>query len=595
MKTHVAAGRDRRRPLGLLRPLVRSLTRLLHRLNPLTPLRRLVRGLRNRLRLRQPIDYIRIDLPAAMSALPEHRSWVAQRLQGPPPFSLWELRALFDRIAADPRPRGVILHLDSVAMSLADLQTLRGLITRLRSQGKHVVVYAQMLDTAGYFVASAADSIFLQPTGELMTTGLRASAAFLKDALDSIGIALDVVAISPFKGAFDTLSRSDISPEGEAQLTWLLDSRYEQIVSAIAASRDLTVEAAHALIDGAPHRDRAALDAGYIDALVYEDDLPAQLGVEHLLDWQQAQRRLILPPPANAGRYVAVLPITGLMIPGDSGSNPIDLPFDIPFVGSDRAGDRTVVRQTRALLDDDRAAAVIVFVDSGGGAAIAAEAMARALEALAATRPVIISMNGAAASGGYLVATTGQRIIAQPGTITGSIGVVTAKPVIGGIKARLKVNTATYLRGANADLFSEDAPFSPAQRDQMRASIEHHYTHFVDRVAQARSLTPAEVDAIGGGRVWTGAQALEHGLVDELGDVWAAAAAARQMADLPEDAPLTIVHERGRWLPPVPAKTLDPAARLEAASAYVLANVRSLTGQACYLLPVWLRDRGVRG
>jgi protease-4 len=570
--------------------------RLPNWLNPLAGLRRGLRSLRNRLRQRTPIDYIRIDLPAAVSALPARRSWIAQRLQGPAPLSLWELRALFDQIAADPRPRGVVLHLDGAALSLADLQTLRGLIARLRASGKRAIVHAQMLDTASYFIASAADAILLQPGGELLTTGLRTSAVFLKDALDRVGAALDVVAISPFKGAFDAFSRSDLSPEGEAQLNWLLDSRYRQIVSGIASGRGLSEDAVRALIDGAPYTDQAALEAGYIDGVVYEDDLPGYLQAEHLLDWHEARRRLRLParPAASDGRYVAVLPISGLMIPGDSGSPPIDLPFDLPFIGGDRAGDRTIVRQARALLRDERAAAVIVFIESGGGAVIAAEAMTRALEALAAQRPVVIAMNGAAASGGYLVATVGRRIFAQPGTITGSIGVVTAKPVLGDLKTRLGVNSVERLRGANAAIFSEDAPFTPAQRAQIRASVEHHYHQFVARVARSRSMTPEAVDAVGGGRVWTGEQALKHGLIDTLGDLWAAAEEARRLAGLPETAPLHIVRDRGRWLPPVPARADDPAARLAAGIDYIVANARRLTG-ACYLLPLHLRDRGLGG
>lgn len=565
-------------------------------LNPLAGLRRGLRNLRNRLRQRTPIDYIRIDLPAGVSALPVQRSWIAQRLQGPAPLSLWELHALFDQIAADPRPRGVVLHLDGTALSLADLQTLRGLIARLRARGKRVVIHAQMLDTAGYFIASAADTVLLQPGGELIATGLRTSAVFLKNALDRLGVTLDVVAISPFKGVFDAFSRSDLSPEGEAQLNWLLDSRYQQIVSGIATGRSMTEDAVRRLIDGAPYTDQAALEAGYIDGLVYEDDLPGYLQVEHILDWHDARRRLRLParPAAPDGRYVAVLPISGLMLPGDSGSPPIDLPFDIPFIGGERAGDRTIVRQTRALLKDKRAAAVIVFVDSGGGAVIAAEAMARALDALAAQRPVVIAMNGAAASGGYLVATAGRRIFAQPGTITGSIGVVVAKPVLGDLKTRLGVNSIERLRGANAAIFSEDAPFNPAQRAQIRASVEHHYRQFVARVARSRNMTPESVDAVGGGRVWTGEQALEHGLIDALGDLWDAAAEARRLAGLPEDAPLHIVRDRGRWLPPVPVKASDPAAQLAAELTYILENARWLTG-ACYLLPVQLHDRGLCG
>ena len=187
-------------------------------------------------------DYILMMLPQQMPALPEPRGLVQRRIFGEPPLSLWELERRFQRIANDPRPKGVILHLRGLSMSLADLQTLRDSITSLQEKGKTVLCYAQGYDLATYYVASVADEIVIQPGGNVFTVGLRQEALFFKDALDRVGIEVDSIAISPYKGAADQFTRREISPEGKEQLEWLLDSRYDQIIDGIAAGRDMTTE-----------------------------------------------------------------------------------------------------------------------------------------------------------------------------------------------------------------------------------------------------------------------------------------------------------------------------------------------------------------
>lgn len=559
---------------------------MLKRLNPLRLLRvrtvisRGWRAFRNRLRQRHTFDTILLTLPASMPALPESRNWVLQRVQGAPPLSLWEVDRIFRRIAADPRPKNVILKINGLALSLADLQTLRGSIARLRAAGKRVIVFAQGYDLPVYFVASAADEIWLQPAGELMTIGLRQEAVFLKEALSAVGVELDVVAITPYKSAYDQFSRATVSPEGQAQIDWLLDSRYEMIVRAIAEGRGVAQDAVRVMIDTAPHTAAASQAAGYIDAVLNEEEFVARLRTKKILLWQDAEKRLLLPPKLRGEKYVALLKISGLMLPGESGSPPVELP--IPFVGGERAGDISVVRQVRSLIQDESAAAVVLFVDSGGGAVIAAEAMTSALEQLAQKRPLVVFMNAVAASGGYYVATPARWIVAQPGTITGSIGVITAKPITGGLREKLRVNTVEFTRGANADIFSDTIPFTESQRVQMRHSIETSYRTFIERVAASRHLSVEAVDTVGGGRVWTGEQALEHGLVDQLGDLHVALAKARELASLPADTPVAIFEGKGKPLPP--ATALDPAATLR----YALDNASGIVnGSAQVIMPFW--------
>lgn len=526
------------------------------------------------------LDYILMVLPATMPALPESRGWLRKRIFGSPPTSLVDLDRYFRQIAADPRPQGVILHLRGFAMPLADLQTLRNSILRLRENGKRVIAFAQGYDNATYYVASACDEILLQPGGTLNTTGLVSQATFLRSALETVGVQMDSVAITPFKGAFDSLTRDDISPEGRQQLDWLLDSRFDMLVQDIAAGRGMTADAVRAMIDTAPHLDDDALAQGYIDAVLNEEQLAAHVQAEHLMTWHDAKNRLLRQWRKASDKYVAVLPLTGMMIPGESASPPGDIP--IPFLDASRLGDLTVVRQVRALMQDKAAAAVVLWIESGGGAAITADAMTSALRELAKDRPVVAYMNAVAGSGGYYVATPAHWIVAQPGTITGSIGVILGKPVTGGLFEKLKVNRMTFTRGANATIFSDAAPFTEPQRAQMRASIEHNYQQFIGLVAEGRHMSLEAVDAVGGGRVWTGQQALENGLVDQLGDLRAALDKARELAGLPDHAPAVVMQDKPKPMVPQVAETANPAALL----TYMHANLSALDGNMLWLLPV---------
>lgn len=541
-----------------------------------------VRLINRRRRRYRELDYITLTLPATMPALPEPRGWLMRRIQGPPTLSLWALDRLFERIADDPRPTGIILNLTGLAMTLADLQTLRQSILRLRGRGKRVIAYAQTYGLGPYYIASACDAILLQPGGELATLGLRDEATFLKDALDAIGVSLDVVAISPFKGAYDQFSRREMSPEARAQADWLLDSRYEMLLEDIAAGRGWTRETARRLIDAAPHLDSDALAAGYVDGVLNEEGLPAWLETKQLVPWAQARKWLFMKAQPAYDRHIALLNISGLMMQGESARPPIDLP--VPFIGGARAGDRTVVGRVRRLMKQENVAAVVLFIDSPGGVALAVEAMTSALDELAKSRPLVVYMNAVAASGGYYVATPARWIVAQPGTITGSIGVVSAKPVTDGLFDRLRVHSVELSRGANATLYSSREPFTNAQRAQVRAGIERIYQLFISRVARSRGLSEQAVDEVGGGRVWTGAQARTHGLVDELGDLRAAWVKACQLAGLPEDTPLIMADAKSGALPPQLAETPVPSAAL----AYLRDNALAIaSGTPQTLLPVW--------
>ncbi|MBN1964859.1 MAG: S49 family peptidase [Anaerolineae bacterium] len=540
----------------------------LKRLNPLRLwqlVRRAALALANwRKRRVKHLDYLVLTLPGTMPALPERRPWLMQRVLGQPPLSLYELGQAFERIAADPRLKGVVLRLrvGGLAMSLADLQTLRGLILRLRAAGKRVACFAMNYETRGYTVASAADDVLLGAGGEFYPVGVRIGITYLRETLDLLGVQASLVQITPYKSAMERFTRRFPSPENEEQIEWLLDSRYEQIVAGIAAGRGLTPEAVRAMFDGAPHLASEALAAGYVDAVLSEEELPAYLGAEHLVPWARGIKALPQAWQPRADRAIKILPMTGNQVEGESQQPPVELP--IPFIGGERMGSFTVVQQVRNLMRDTRAAAVVLFIDSDGGSSSAVEEMIGALRELAADRPVVAYFNGAAASGGYYVAMPAAHIVAQSGTITGSIGVYTAKLSAsgGGLAGRLGFNTVEFLRGANANLTSLSTPWSEEQLRRERRVVEDVYRRFVAAVAQSRGMAAEAVDAVGGGRVWTGTQALAHGLVDELGGLEAAVAKARELAGLPADAPVEIVTGKGKPLGPQLTEVNNPAAAL---------------------------------
>ena len=526
------------------------------------------------------IDYVMIKVPSSFAPIPKERNFVQRQVLGAPPMSLMEFVSALDRIGDDPRPLGLILYFRGLSASAADLQTMRDAILRLRDKGKRALSYAPGYRTLEYFVASACDEILLPPGGMLETTGLLSQQMFLKEGLASVGLEFDSIAISPYKGAADALTRTEPSPEGREQTNWLLDSVFETVVDGISSTRKMKAEEVRHMIDGGLHLGDDALEKGYVDGLMNEERLLEYLGVAKITMWEEADGQILLPERDFNSKYVAVIYGGGMIVDGESATPPSDMPIPLPFVGGERLGDITLNQQVRNLMKDPHCGALTLYIDSGGGSATASESMASALAEFAKSRPLVVFMGGAAASGGYYIATPAHWIVAQAGTITGSIGVLMGKLVNSEMLDKLQVKAFSYLRGENADLMTSESPFSAAQRKMMRGSIEHIYAQFLDRVAESRGKTNGEVDDIGGGRVWTGAQALEHGLVDELGNLQRAIDKARELAKLPHNAPAVLIRDKGK---PIGAQVAEqnPAALVK----YVGDGVEALTHRAQCIMP----------
>ena len=472
-------------------------------------------------------------------------------------ISLKELGEQFRAVENDPRITGVVLHLRSLQLPTAHAQTMRDFIARLRSSGKRVVAWSTGYDNTRYYVASAADEILLQTGGSTSPLGLSGTAVFLGEALERVGVKADFIQISPYKTAADALMRSSMSDEGREMSNWLADAYYDEFVQAIASGRNIEVSAAKALVDGAPYTDLRALEAGAVDRLISEEELPTHLGdgnkPARLATWDAARPRLLRPPPIVRGRYVALIRIEGVIVDGRSQRRPFKSPLPLPLVFDPRAGDLSVVQEARTALADRRAAAVVLYVNSTGGSSSASEAMAAALQKVAAKKPLVAVMGPVAASGGYYVCTPAQWISAQPGTITGSIGVLSGKLVTSGLLDKLSFHRESIGRGLHADFHSTERPFNEEERKTVWDDIQRVYDVFLDRVTAGRMISREAAETVAGGRVWTGSQAMERGLVDELGGLENGLAKARQLAGLHPRAP---VHEvrtgRGQVQPPLP-------------------------------------------
>jgi protease-4 len=503
-----------------------------------------------------PSDFVIFVLEEDLPALPDPpRPWW-QRFTGRPRLSIKELGDRFDLIARDPQLKGVVLHLRAAGMSMATLEDLRELVGRLRKSGKRVVAWSPFYTTGTYYLASACDEILLMPTGMVQPLGFSTTGMFLADGLRRFGVAADFVQISPYKSAADVLTKPKMSDELREQLTWLLESRHKELVAAIAESRLLNEEGAKALIDQSPYGDQVALEQHVIDGVLAEEHLPEHLGrtagaAATIATWERTRGKLqVAPPSLGRGKYVAVIRIEGTIVDGRSGRLPVRPPIDVPLVGDDRAGDLTIVQAVRQVSADRRAAAAVVYVNSRGGSAAASEAMRQALNVVASRMPVVVVMGPIAGSGGYWVSTPGSWIIARPSTMTGSIGVLTGKIVTGPAWAKVLFNRETIAFGEHATMESDERPYTDEERKIVRAEIERIYAEFLKIVAKSRKMTTEEVDPIAQGKVWTGRQALERRLVDEMGGLDAGIRKARSLAGLTEEAPVREVRPPKRMTPP---------------------------------------------
>ncbi|GLV08135.1 signal peptide peptidase SppA [Mycobacterium intracellulare subsp. chimaera] len=508
---------------------------------------------------------------------------------GSRPVSLRDTVSAIYRAAEDPRVAGLIARVQLTASPSAAVQELREAIVAFTAAKPSLAWAETYPGTLSYYLASAFGEVWMQPAGSVGLIGFASNATFLRDAFDKAGIEAEVVARGEYKSAANRFTEHGFTEAHREAVTRMLESIREQVWEAVGTSRKLDAAALDALADRAPLLREEAVSSGLVDRIGFRDEaydrIAELVGVKDVSEENApprlylsryagaARSRLIPPAPSVPGRRpkptVAVINVDGTIVDGRGG--PQFLPFGTSTVGSD-----TIAPALREAAADDSVSAIVVRVNSPGGSVTASETLWREVKkARKRGKPVVASMGSVAASGGYYVAVAADAVVASPATITGSIGVLTGKLVIRDLLGRLGVGSDTVRTNANADAWAIDAPFTPEQRAHREAEADLLYADFVERVAEGRNLTKDAVDRVARGRVWTGADALERGLVDELGGFRTALRRAKILAGLDEDADVRIVTYPGGSL----LDMLRPRASSQPATASLPDALGALLGR----------------
>ncbi len=453
------------------------------------------------------------------------------------PQSFTSLLTQIRKAKVDSRVGAVLLDISFPGIGWGKADELRDAIADLRTSGKPVYAYMEIGSNMEYYIATSAEKIFLPPSGDIYINGLAAEAMFYKGSLDKLGVEVDAIQIGPkYKSAPDRYTKKEMS-DGQREVTnALLDEFFGRFTNAIATARKKTPEDVKALIDTAPFNATQAKANGLIDDAFYRDQIDAELKAR--LGYRDGDKlRTIsgnkyreIPSDSlglNNGEKVAVIYASGAINSGSSGSGPLSG----EMVGSD-----TVVAAVNDAAADNSIKAIVLRVDSGGGSALASDLMWHALENAKAKKPVVVSMGDVAASGGYYIAANANKIVAEPSTITGSIGIFVFKPNIKGFYDWIGVSNEYTMRGKNAGIFRATEKWTAEERAKMESQISGvYYDSFIPKVATGRNMTAEQANTLGQGRVWTGTQAKANGLIDEFGGLEKAIEIAKQLAELPAD------------------------------------------------------------
>ena len=437
----------------------------------------------------------------------------------------------------DSRVSAILLDINFPGIGWGKADELRAAIADFKTSGKPVFAYLEMGSNKEYYIATAADKIYLPPTGDLYINGFAAQAQFYKGSLDKLGVDFEDVHVGKYKSLNERFTRTDHSPESREVINAILDDYSNRVNTAIAESRKKSIEDVKAIVDNAPYNAIESQKQNLIDGAKYRDEVYREIGKslgykegDELRTTAQSAYKEITPESLglNSGARIAVIFASGLITPGKSS--------DGTFGGSQTIGSDTIVKAVKDAADDDSIKAIVLRVDSGGGSALASDLMWHTLEYAKTKKPIVTSMGDVAASGGYYIACNSNKIVAEPSTVTGSIGVVLGRPVLGGLYNWLGVSNEYITRGKNAGIFREDRKWTDEERAVFQKSANFFYwDNFVPKVANGRGKTVEQINEVAQGRVWTGAQAKEKGLVDEFGGLNRAIEIAKELAKLPAD------------------------------------------------------------
>ncbi|WP_243337398.1 signal peptide peptidase SppA [Anaeromyxobacter soli] len=480
------------------------------------------------------------DVPAidVERALEPPRTFLFFTFGEPDPYG--RLLARLEAARDDPEVAAVAVRIDDLGVGAGRAEALRAALARIRER-KPVLAYLAGGGTIEYWIASAATEIAAQPGSTLFVNGVSTSTLFVKEPLARIGVAFEVVKRGAYKSAPEPLVRTEGSPEAREMVGSLLDDVFGRFVGDVAAARRVPEERVRALADRGLFGAEEAKAEGLLDAVLWPDELEGwarrvtkrRVQVTGGYSPDEERRAQRWGPAA----YVEVVRVEGAIAGGKSRGDRLGV--------AAIAGAETIAAQLRRAADDSDVKAIVLRIDSPGGDGVASDRIWREVQRARRRKPVIASMGDAAASGGYLVAVGADTILAEPSTLTGSIGVFALKPDLSGLLAKLGVVREAAARGENAQLTSLAKPWSAPERAAVEREIERFYALFVARVAEGRKLTAAEVETVAGGRVWTGRQAQERRLVDGLGSLRDAIQLARERARLTPDDVVIVRTAKG--------------------------------------------------
>src|ERR1051325_8241975 len=386
-----------------------------------------------------------------------------------------------------------------------------------------------------YYVAAACDKVYIPPSGELFVTGLAADVMFFRGTLDKLGVYPDVYQIGKYKSAGDMFTQKQMTDAHREYINSMLDDLYGHLVDGIVKGRGKSADDVKKIIDNAPYTARQAQEQGLIDGALYREDVEKmikknlgyndndELRVVRASDYRKITQESL---GLNKGEKIAVVYASGDIMSGSSqfGSS-----------GEETIGSDSLVRVLNEVRDDKSIKAVVLRIDSPGGSGLASDIIWRGIESLKSKKPVVVSMSDVAASGGYYIACNANKIVAQPSTITGSIGVVGGKPVVKGFYDWIGISNQYVMRGKNDGMFRETEKFNDSEQAKFKEFLNNTYQDFITKVAKGRNKDKDYIDSIGQGRVWTGSQGKEKGLVDEYGGLDKAIEIAKQLANIPAE------------------------------------------------------------
>ncbi len=454
-----------------------------------------------------------------------------------PDESYFSLLQRLDAAARDPRVKGVLLRLDGAEFSMAQIEELRGLVKSARRQGKAVAAWLGASSSNGaYLLASACDKVYLHPAGGLELIGVSAEVQYLKGAMELVGVDAQYAQRSDYKSGPEPFTRTGSSDPAREQMEALVDDLYGALVSGVAEGRGRSPEEVRTLVDAGPYSAREALAKGLVDGLLYPDELRRNLEGVFPPDYHVVRDygREVDQSGWEPQRAVAVIVVDGTIADGESSPGGL--------LSGAATGSETVVEALRDAADSRSVKAVVLRVDSPGGSAFASDEIWRGVERVKESgKPVVVSMGGYAASGGYYVAAGADAIWAEPSTITGSIGVYGGKFNLAGLYDKLGVHAEFTARGRNASMFSMSRPMDDVEYAALDRLIGETYDQFKERVGTGRGLPPEEVELIARGRVWSGTRAKEKKLVDAHGGFFDALTDARLRAGMDPRAPYNLV------------------------------------------------------